>query len=254
VSAARKEASRCPISLFGYAAEPYASCGQCPRRANKKMPLQSELDAFKAGWVERVGADIAQMVADDNDSLQPLAAKALKSGDQFPQVELTDQLGRVRDLRVLTTQGPLVVTFYRGGWCPYCNLELRAYQEVLPEINKLGAQLVAISPETPDNTFSTAEKNDLAFMVLSDAKGKLADALGIRFELSPAVTAYFVRAGHDLPARNGDDRWSLPMPATYVVEQGGRIAFAYVDPDYRKRFDPSAAVQALRSLENGRTS
>jgi peroxiredoxin len=220
----------------------------------RKMPLQSKLDAFKTGWVHRVGADIAQMVVDDNASLQPLAAKALKSGDQFPHVELTDQLGRVTGLRVLMSRGPLVVTFYRGGWCPYCNLELRAYQEALPEINKLGARLVAISPETPDNTLSTAEKNGLTFTVLSDAKGELADALGIHFELSPALRAYFKRAGHDLPARNGDDRWSLPMPATYVVKQGGRIAFAHVDPDYRKRIDPSAAVQALRSLENGRTS
>jgi peroxiredoxin len=183
-----------------------------------------------------------------------LAAKALKSGDQFPRIELTDQLGRATDLDMLISRQALVVTFYRGGWCPYCNLELRAYREVLPEINKLGAQLVAISPETPDNTLSTAEKNDLTFTVLSDAKGKLADALGIHFELSPALRAYFMRAGLDLPARNGDDRWSLPMPATYVVEQGGRIAFAHVDPDYRKRIDPSAAVQALRSLENGRTS
>jgi len=218
------------------------------------MPLQSELDAVKAGWVRRVGADIAQMVADGNASLEPLAAKALKSGEQFPQVELTDHLGRVTDLRVLTHRGPLVVTFYRGGWCPYCNLELRAYQEVLPEINKLGAQLVAVSPETPDNTLSTAEKNGLTFTVLSDAKGKFADALGIRFELSPGVRAYLAAAGRDLPARNADDRWSLPMPATYVVERSGRIAFAHIEPDYRKRIDPSAAVQALRSLENGRTS
>jgi peroxiredoxin len=201
-----------------------ASVGQylVQGRKGKKMPLQSKLDAFKTGWVHRVGADIAQMVADDNANLQPLAAKVLKSGDQFPRSSLQISLG-----------GPLVVTFYRGGWCPYCNLELRAYQEVLPKINKLGAQLVAISPETPDNTLSTAEKNDLSFTGLSDAKGKLADALGIHFELSPALRAYFMRAGHDLPARNGDDRWSLPMPATYVVEQGGRIAFAHVDPDYR---------------------
>lgn len=222
--------------------------------ANKKMPLQSKLDAFKAGWVQRVGPDIAQMVADDNASLQPLATKALKSGDKFPEVELTDQLGRVTDLRVLMSRGPLVVTFYRGGWCPYCNLELRAYQEVLPEINELGAQLVAISPETPDSTLSTAEKNDLSFTVLSDAKGNLAHALGIRFELSHAVRAYLTRAGRDLRARNGDDRWSLPIPATYVVERSGHIAFAHIDPDYRRRIDPSVVVQALRSLEHGRTS
>jgi peroxiredoxin len=227
---------------------------QNSHNGKQKMALQSQLDAFKAGWLQRVGADIAQAVADHNANLQPSAARALQSGDQFPQLELTDQLGHVADLGLLMSCQPLVVTFYRGGWCPYCNLELRAYQQILPEIDRLGAQLAAISPETPDNTLSTAEKNDLTFMVLSDTKGRLADALGIRFELSPALRAYFKRVGHDLPTRNGDDGWSLPMPATYVVARGGRIEFAYVDPDYRKRIDPSAAIATLRRLQNGGAS
>lgn len=209
------------------------------------MNLQTELDAFKATWTKRVGPAVAQMMMDDNAALVPLAAKALKAGDRFPLVTLADQLGRQVDLASLVADGPLVVTFYRGGWCPYCNLELRAYQKLLPEIERLGGRLVAITPETPDNTLSTAEKNELAFTVLSDDQGRLADALGIRFELSDAVTTYFVKAGHDLPARNGDDRWSLPMPATYVVEKGGRIALAFVDPDYRKRLEPSEAVAVL---------
>ena len=212
------------------------------------MPLQAELDAFKATWTERVGPAVAQMMTDDNAALLPQAGNALEAGDRFPDITLIDQLGRPVDLAALAEDGPLVVTFYRGGWCPYCNLELRAYQKALPDIERLGARLIAVTPETPDNALSTAEKNDLAFTVLSDARGSLADALGIRFELSDAVKAYFVKAGHDLPARNGDDLWSLPMPATYVVDKGGRIALAFVDPDYRKRLDPAQAIAVLEKI------
>ena len=132
------------------------------------MTLQVELDAFKATWIGRVGPVVARMMVDDNASLLPLAAKALKAGDTFPGVMLTDQLGRPIDLAELMVEGPLVVTFYRGGWCPYCNLELRAYQKALPAIERLGARLIAVSPETPDNVLTTAEKNDLAYTVLSD--------------------------------------------------------------------------------------
>jgi peroxiredoxin len=212
------------------------------------MSLQTELDTFKAAWIDRVGAATAQMMADDNAALLPLAAKALKAGDRFPSVSLADHSGRTVDLAALAETQPLVVTFYRGGWCPYCNLELRAYQKLLPEIEQLGAKLIAVSPETPDNTLSTAEKNELAFTVLSDANGQLADALGIRFELSEAVKAYFIKAGHNLPARNGDDKWSLPMPASYVVAKGGQIARADIDPDYRRRMDPAEALKALARL------
>jgi peroxiredoxin len=212
------------------------------------MTLQSELDTFKSAWLERVGPETAKLVEEDNFSLQSLAAVALKAGDRFPAAILTDQLGRKVDLKVLTNDQSLIVTFFRGGWCPYCNLELRAYQKVLPEIEALGAKLIAVTPETPDNSLSTAEKNDLSFAVLSDTKGRLADALGIRFELSPAIRALYEKFGHDLPARNGDDRWSLPIPATFVVGKGGVIAFASVDADYRKRLDPGVAIDALRQF------
>lgn len=218
------------------------------------MSLQSELDTFKATWTERVGAAVAQMMTDDNAALLPQVESALKAGDRFPALALRDQLGRSVDLAALAAAGPLVVTFYRGGWCPYCNLELRAYQKLLADITRLGARLIAVTPETPDNALTTAEKNDLAFTVLSDEKAHLAAALGIRFELSDAVKAYFVKAGHDLPARNGDDRWSLPMPATYVVEKGGRIALAFVDPDYRRRLEPSEAIAALAALTQPSTA
>lgn len=212
------------------------------------MTLQNELDHFKTSWLERVGPETAKLVDDDNAALRQLAERARGEGDTFPALVLPNHTGGTTDLAQLLAAGPLVVTFYRGGWCPYCNLELRAYQNALPEIAARGARLVAISPETPDNALTTAEKNALAFDVLTDSQGKLAEALGIRFELSPAIKALYQKFGHDLPARNGDDKWALPMPATYVVARGGRIALAHVDPDYRARLDPGLVLECLRTL------
>lgn len=171
------------------------------------MSLQTDLDTFKASWLERVGPDVAKLVDDDHLALRSLALGAAKAGDRFPAVSLADQLGRVVDLAALASNQPLIVTFYRGGWCPYCNLELRAYQKRLSEIEAFGAKLVAVSPETPDNTLSTAEKNHLSFAVLSDSKGLLADALRIRFDLSSAIHALYQKFGHDLATHNSDEKW-----------------------------------------------
>ena len=148
------------------------------------MALQAELDNFKANWTERVGPVVAEMMAADNASLLPHAAKALKAGDRFPALSLSDQLGRPVDLATLAASTPLIVTFYRGGWCPYCNLELRAYQKALPEIERLGARLIAVTLETPDNALTTSEKNDLAFTVLSDESGRLADDYAVYGKLT----------------------------------------------------------------------
>jgi peroxiredoxin len=124
-------------------------------------------------------------------------------------------------------------------------MELRAFQARLADIRAAGGDLVAISPETPDHSLSTAEKNDLAFPVLSDPGGALARALGIRFTLSDAVRPYYEKAGLDMPARNGSGTWDLPVPATFVVAAGGRIAASFVEPDYRKRADPALVLDAL---------
>ncbi|MGJ4889509.1 peroxiredoxin-like family protein [Bradyrhizobium sp. HKCCYLRH3099] len=209
------------------------------------MSLQTELDAFKTAWTSRVGDDIAQLVESDNATLEDLAARAVKQGAPFPALRMPNHKGGITDLAALMADSALIVTFYRGGWCPYCNLELRAYQARLAEITARGARLVAVSPETPDNTLTTAEKNALAFDVLSDTEGRLADALGIRYELSAPIKALYQKFGHDLPVHNGDGRWSLPMPATYVIAKGGRILRAHVSPDYRTRLEPDAALAAL---------
>ncbi|MGY3452603.1 peroxiredoxin-like family protein [Bradyrhizobium sp. USDA 4353] len=209
------------------------------------MSLQTELDAFKTAWTSRVGDDIATLVDTDNAALQALADRAIQQGATFPALALPNHKGGITDLAPLIAESAIIVTFYRGGWCPYCNLELRAYQALLPEIAARRARLVAVSPETPDNTLTTAEKNALAFDVLSDTEGRLADALGIRYELSAPIKALYQKFGHDLPVHNGDGRWSLPIPATYVVAKGGRILLAHVSPDYRTRLEPEAGLAAL---------
>lgn len=213
--------------------------------------LQTELDSFRDAWTQRVGPEIATLVARDIEDVRQsgLLDRVARPGDSLPALTLPNAMGESVDLRALAEAGPLVIVFYRGGWCPYCNLELRGYQQRLAEIEAHGATLVAVSPETPDDTLDTMQKNALAFPVLSDVAGRLADALGIRFRLSAAIEALYRRFGHDLPTRNGDGGWSLPMPATFVVAKGGITATAFADPDYRRRLDPDAVLASLDQLE-----
>ena len=214
------------------------------------MTLQTELDDFRSAWTQRVGLEIAGLVAGDIDDLRRsgLLDGVARPGDLLPALALPNASGETVDLRALAATGPLVITFYRGGWCPYCNLELRSYQQRLGDFDRLGATLVAVSPETPDDTLDTAQKNALAFPVLSDVEGRLAEALGIRFQLTPAIRALYEKFGHDLPTRNGDGGWSLPMPATFIVAKGGVIASVFADPDYRTRLDPDQALSAVAAL------
>lgn len=213
------------------------------------MTLQTELNGFRSAWETRVGENIAKLFAGDIEDFRAtgILEAAVRTGDRFPvATHLRDAVNASFDLASLIATKPVILTFYRDGWCPYCNLELRAYQALLSDIHAQGAELVAVSPELPDHSLSTVEKNDLSFPVLSDVGGVLASALGIRFTLSDAVKPFYEKAGHALPDRNGDGVWALPMPATYVIERGGRIAEAFVEPDYRKRLDPQQALQALR--------
>lgn len=215
------------------------------------MTLQNELDAFRASWETRVGETIAALIAGDIEDLRSsgILGHAAKPGDLWPATgHLVDAYNQPFDLDALIHRKPVVLTVYRGGWCPYCNLEMRAFQGQLGRIHEFGAELVALSPETPDHSLTTAEKNDLAFPVLSDVGGALAAKLGIRFSLSEAVKPFYEKAGHALPLRNGDGKWALPMPATFVIERGGRIAAAFIEPDYRQRVDPREAIVALQRL------
>ena len=149
-----------------------------------------------------------------------IARTMLKVGDQAPPIVLKNAKGATVDVGVLIKTGPVIVTFYRGGWCPYCNLELKAYQEILPEIAAAGASLVAISPEKPDDTLSTVEKNALRFEVLSDLGQKVGRPFGLVYEFTEELKQAYHGFNLDIPARNGTPgEWALPVSATYVIDR-----------------------------------
>jgi len=177
-----------------------------------------------------------------------LAERSLAVGAPAPDFSLPDATGAMVTLSELLAEGPVVLSFYRGGWCPYCNIELRALQARLPEIAAAGGRLVAVSPQTPDNSLSTAEKLDLTFPVLSDVGNVVARSYGLVFALADDLRPVYGGWGLDLPAANGDDSFELPLPATFVLGAEGTVAWRFADADYTKRAEPDEVIGALRAL------
>jgi len=214
--------------------------------------LSQQLEEYLAGWMQRVPADrraaMERHIAHLSES--GIGRQAKQVGDQAPDIILPDVHGRPFEVAKLLAKGPVVVTFYRGGWCPYCNLELKAYQAVLPRIAAAGASLVAISPEKPDDTVSTAEKNALSFPVLSDVGNAVGKAFGVVYAFTDEVRGVYDGFKLDIPAKNGTpDDWSLPLSATYVIGADGLIQFADTRVDYRERTDPLEVLGVLERRE-----
>ncbi|WP_027214006.1 peroxiredoxin-like family protein [Burkholderia sp. WSM2232] len=216
------------------------------------MSLQDKLDAFRADFkagkppfnapseihpvMERA---TAELIASGQ------AARAIKAGDRAPHFNLKDQDGNDVSSAALLGKGPLVVTFYRGVWCPYCNIELQAINEVLPEIQAYGANVVALSPQTPVNSRKSVRTNELGFPVLSDVNGRTAADFGLRFALPDYLVELYKSLKNDLPTFNNDPGWTLPMPARYVIGQDGIVLYSEVNPDYTRRPDPSDMFPVL---------
>jgi peroxiredoxin len=177
------------------------------------------------------------------------AENALAVGDTVPDFTLPNVSGDPVSLHDLLDKGPVVLNFYRGGWCPFCNLELQALQARLPEIRALDATLVGISPETPDNSLTAIEKHQLEFEVLSDVGNRIARSFGLLFTVYEEMRPLYLKWGLDVPASNGDDSWELPVPATYVIGRNGVIHAAHVDKDYTRRMEPDAVITALQELQ-----
>ena len=176
------------------------------------------------------------------------ADKALKVGDKAPAFTLKDADGVDVSSTDLLARGPLVVTFYRGVWCPYCNMDLQAIEAALPGLKALGAQLVAISPQTAPNSRRSQRENKLSFPILADPGNAIADAFRLRFELPDYLKDLYKSAfKNDLKVVNGDPSWTLPMPARYVIGQDGIILYAEVNPDYTIRPDPEDLLPVLNS-------
>jgi peroxiredoxin len=214
--------------------------------------LKDAIAAFQQQMAAHAPPEVLAKIAPELEALarSSYGSASPKVGSKAPEFSLPDARGGEARLADLLARGPVVVTFYRGGWCPFCNLQLRAYQAALPEMVALGATLVAISPQTPDNSLSTAEKAGLAFPVLSDAHNAAARAYGLVFKLSDGLQALQKMFGNEPPKFNGDDSWELPVPGTFVLDRSGVVRLAFVDPDYTKRLEPSAILAALRSLRS----
>ncbi|MDY0190601.1 MAG: peroxiredoxin-like family protein [Desulfuromonas sp.] len=177
-----------------------------------------------------------------------IVERAPKMGETLQNFTLPNQLGAQRSLAELRKNGPVVITFYRGGWCPYCNLELHAYQQILPEIKATGATLVAITPELPDESLTTAERHNLQFEVLSDINSEYANQLGLAFTFPAELRPIYTSFGINIEKHNGTGQFDLPLSATFVVDSAGTIIFAAVDADYTLRAEPADVVQVLESL------
>lgn len=171
---------------------------------------------------------------------------ALNVGDIAPNFTLNNALGEPVQLNDLLKKGQVVLTWYRGGWCPYCNITLHQLQRELPIFQANGANLVALTPELPDKSMSTAEKNELEFEVLSDVGNKIAKEYGIVFKLTDEVAVRYNDA-FDLLDYNGDSSNELPLAATYVIDQNGKITYAFLDADYRNRAEPSEITDFLKA-------
>jgi len=219
------------------------------------MTLQDRLNAFKADFeagkppynvppyvIAAMHRATAELIASRQ------AERAKKAGDIAPAFTLSDQDGHAVGSAALLDQGPLVLTFYRGVWCPYCNMELQALEGVAAAIRAAGASLVAISPQTPVNSRKSARDNKLSFPILSDPGNELAASFGVRYALPDYLIELYKRFKNDLPAFNADPSWTLPMPARYVIRTNGMIAYAEVNPDYTKRPDPSELLPVLEKL------
>jgi peroxiredoxin len=215
------------------------------------MAYKQAAEAIQAKVKAALGEQFS-IISDDMERVRSsdVLDNALKVGDAAPEFTLPDAFGHEVSLKTLLAEGPLVVSFYRGEWCPYCNLELRELQAALPKIQALGAKLVAISPEKPDRGIIATEKNQLTYPILSDFKNVVARQFGIVFQVGDGVKELGkARFNNDLTLRNGEGSYQLPVPATYVIDDSGTIRFAHVDADYMTgRVEAETVVAALEAI------
>jgi peroxiredoxin len=216
--------------------------------ATPSTSLTAATAELRAELLSQVGEEILSVYDRDAEALGAGNAFAgvLRAGDRAPGFRLADARGGDVALDDLLVGGPVVLVFYRGGWCPYCNLQLAAFQSALDGIRAAGAALVAVSPQTPDQSLTVAERHALEFPVLSDVGNAVARNYGLVFTQSGAVTATSRRLGIELADFNGDDSNTLPAASTFVIGQDGVIRFASIAGDYRWRVGPDEILAALR--------
>lgn len=213
------------------------------------MTLQEQLSKLKNQNLSFISEEVKRVMFNENELLKEsfLLDSIPQPGDKLDDFNLINPLGKNRSLEDIRKKGPVIITFYRGGWCPYCNLELAAYQRILPDIVALGGTLVAITPELPDSSLTTSEKNGLEFEVLTDKNCNYAKQIGLSFTLPDSLKRVYREMDLDLKKHNGEDLYELPIPVTYLIDSNGYILYSFADTDYTVRANPADVLRALRN-------
>jgi peroxiredoxin len=217
------------------------------------MYLEKELKSLTKQFKQNASKEVQELfsLATQRLQAQKLSEQALKKGDIMPNDVLLDIYSKQVELYEYFKETDFVVlNFYRGGWCPYCNLELKAFQEIIPQLDEFNTKLIAISPEVPDLSLSTKEKNALEFEVLSDVQNKIAKKFGLVFALDERLRPIYKKLGIDLVTSNSDQSYEIPMPATYVVNKEYKVIYSFVNEDYTKRAEPLEILELIKNEVN----
>jgi peroxiredoxin len=227
-----------------------------PLDRKSEMTLQAKLDALRDKFEPHAPKDVLESLHRAIDELSASGApgRALKSGAVAPAFSLPDPDGKLVSSKELLAHKTLIVTFYRGAWCPFCNLDLKALEEARPELEARNATLVAISQTNAANSRKAQSDNNLGFPILSDKGGEVGAAFGVRWTLPEYLREAHRKVGAPLPMFNGEESWTLAMPARYVIGQDGVIAYAEVNADYRVRPEPSDMFPILDRLRRAKVA
>lgn len=212
----------------------------------RRNPLAQIVAAIRAAvpaWFDKVNDRLVQGLIDSG-----AADGALRAGSRIPEFFLPNAEGVLVSSSQLLADGPLVLSFYRGVWCPYCSAELNALAAAAPRLKAAGARVAAITPEIGGVALKTKKERDLQFEVLCDVDNGVAMEFGLMFRLPKDIQAEYLKFDVNMPKIYGNDGWMIPVPATYVVNREGVIVYAYVNPDYRERCDPESLVEILSKL------
>lgn len=214
------------------------------------MSLAQNIQNFQDEFIPTIPKETLDVLMSELQVLidTGMAEKAVQQGSHFPTFALPNAKNETRSLDDFLSQGPLVISFYRGAWCPYCNLEINALQKHLSDINAAGAQLIAISPQVPDKSVDQISSSQLTFEVLSDIENKLAKKCGLVFTLPESLRPIYAAWQIDIPEHNGNDSFELPIPATYILDANGDVCYAHVNMDYTKRLEPDTIIEQLKML------
>jgi len=213
------------------------------------MSLTEELKTRAQQSATKYPETIHKIMNNGIDTLKDskLITRALRTGDKIPEIQLPNAADKNISVQELLITKKVILSFYRGGWCPYCNIELQALQRYQDQFSALGATLVAISPEIPDNSLKTSEKNNLSFEVLSDIDNKIANEFNLVFTLPKDLIEVYKGFGIDLIQSNGNQDHQLPISATYIIDQDGTITYDFIKEDYKERADPEDIINALKN-------